>query len=84
MAILSGMCNRDNFQSRNSLKHIYQYSRSSLKFHFIKSNSHDILVLCETNLEDSIDFSNFPVMDYFSLIRKDSFTHMHLAVYMKE
>ena len=52
---------------------------------FFESNSPDILALCETNLNDSIDSINFSVMDYLPLIQKDSITHMHgLAVYMKE
>ena len=52
---------------------------------FLESNSPDILALCETNLDDSIDSGNFSVRDYLSLIRKDSSTHMHgLAVYVKE
>ena len=38
-----------------------------------------------TNLDDSVDSSNFSVTGYLSLIRKDSITHMHgLAVYIKE
>ena len=42
-------------------------------------------MLCETNLDDSIDSGNFCVRDYLPLIRKDSSTHMHgLAVYVKE
>ena len=45
----------------------------------------DILSLCETNLNDSIDSSNFSVRGYLSLIRKDSSTHMQgLTVYVKE
>ena len=52
---------------------------------FLKSNSPDILVLCETNLDDSIDSGNFSVRSYLPLIRKDYSTHMHgLAVYVKE
>ena len=52
---------------------------------FHESNSPDILVLCETNLEDSVDSSNFTVRVYLLLIQKDSFTRMHgLAVYVKE
>ena len=52
---------------------------------FLESNSPDILALCETNLDDSIDSGNFSVRGYLSLIRKDSSTHMHgLAVYVKE
>ena len=45
----------------------------------------EILALCETNLDDSIDFGNFSVRGYLPLIWKDSSTHMHgLAVYIKE
>ena len=52
---------------------------------FLKSNSPDILVLCETNLDGSIDSGNFSVRGYLPLIRKDYSTHMHgLAVYVKE
>ena len=52
---------------------------------FPESNSPDILALCETNLDDSIDSGNFSVRGYLSLIQKDSSTHMHgLAVYVKE
>ena len=43
------------------------------------------LLLCETNLNDSIDFDNFSVRGYLPLIQKDSNTHMHnLVVYVKE
>ena len=42
-------------------------------------------LLYETNLDDSIDSSNFFVRGYLPLIRKYSITHMHgLAVYVKE
>ena len=52
---------------------------------FLESNSPDILALCETNLDDSIDSGNFSVRGYLPLIQKDSTTHMHgLAVYVKE
>ena len=52
---------------------------------FLESNSPDILALCETNLDDSIDSGNFSVRGYLPLIRKDSSTHMHsLTVYVKE
>ena len=52
---------------------------------FLKSNSFDILALCETNLEDSIDAGNFSLEVYLPLTRKDSSIHMHgLAVYVKE
>ena len=52
---------------------------------FLESNSPDILAVCETNLDDSIDLGNFSVRGYLPLIRKDSGTLMHsLAVYVKE
>ena len=52
---------------------------------FLESNSPDILVPCETNLDDSIDSRNFSVRGYLPLVGKDSDTHMHgLAVYGKE
>ena len=42
-------------------------------------------LLCETNLDDSIDSGNFSVRGYLPLIRKDSSTHKHgLIVYVKE
>ena len=41
---------------------------------FLESNSPDILALCETNLDDSIDSGNFSVRCYLPLIRKDSGT----------
>ena len=42
-------------------------------------------LLCETNLDDSIDPGNFSVRGYLPLIPKDSSTHMNgLAVYVKE
>ena len=43
-------------------------------------------LLCETNLDDSIDSgNNFFVKSLLSLTRKDSSTHIHgLAVYVKE
>ena len=52
---------------------------------FPESNSPNILALCETNLDDSIDSGNLSVRGYLSLIQKDSSTHVHgLAVYVKE
>ena len=52
---------------------------------FLESKSTDILALCETNLNGSIDSGNFFVRGYLALIRKDSSTHMHgLPVYVKE
>ena len=52
---------------------------------FLESNSADILALCESNLDDSIDSGNFSVRGYLPLIRKDSSTYMHgLAGFVKE
>ena len=61
--------------------------RPSFKFCecFLESNSPEILALCETNLDDSIDSGNFSMRGYLPLIWKDSSTHMHgLSVYIKE
>ena len=90
MTILSKACKPDNFESHNSLKLSFTNIRG-LRSNFVdcesflESNSPDILALCETNLDDSIDSGNFSVRGYLPLIRKDSSTHMHgLAVYVKE
>ena len=90
MAILSKGCKPDNFESHNSLKLSFTNVRG-LRSNFVdcesflESNSPDILVLCETNLDDSIDSGNFSVRGYLPLIRKDSSTHIYgLAVYVKE
>ena len=89
MAILSRACKPDNFESHNSLKLSFTNIRG-LRSNFVdcesflESNSPDILALCETNLDDSIDSGNFSVRGYLPLIQKDSGTHMHgLAVYVK-
>ena len=51
----------------------------------LESNSPNILALCETNLDDSIDSGNFSMRGYLPLIQKDSSTYMHgLAGYVKE
>ena len=90
MAISSKACKPDNFESRNSLKlsftNTWDLPSNFVDCEsFLESNSPDILVLCETNLDDSIDSGNFSVRGYLPLIRKDSSTHMHgLAVYVKE
>ena len=44
-----------------------------------------MLVLSETNLDDSNGSGNFSVRGYLPLIQKVSVTHMHgLTVYVKE
>ena len=90
MAILSKACKPDNLESGNSLMLNFTNIRG-LRSNFVDcesylgSNSPDILALCETILDDSIDSGNFSVRGYLPLIRKDSSTHMHgLAVYVKE
>ena len=88
MAILSKVHKQGNFESQNSLKlsSINVWGSHSnfvgCKF-FLKSNSPNILALRETNLGDSIDFSNFSVRSYLPLIRKDSLTNGP-AVYVKD
>ena len=73
MAILSEACKPDNFESRNSLKLSFTNIRG-LRSNFVdcesflESNSPDILVLCETNLDGSIDSGNFSVRGYLPLI----------------
>ena len=90
MAILSKACKPDNFESHNSLKlSLTNIRRLCSTFvdceSFLESDSPEILALCETNLDDSIDSGSFSVRGYLPLIRKDSSTHMHgLAVYVKE
>ena len=90
MAILSKACKTDNFESHNSLKLSFTNIRGlCLNFvdceSFLESNPPEIIALCETYLDDSIDSGNFSVRGYLPLIRKDSSTHMHgLAVYVKE
>ena len=70
MAILSKACKPDNFESHNSLK--LSFANIRLNFvdceSFLESNSPDILDLCETNLDDSIDSGNFSVRSYLPLI----------------
>ena len=73
MTILSKACSPDNFESHNSLKPSFMDIQGlRLNFvdckSFLESNSPDILALCETNLDDSINFGNFFVKDYLPLI----------------
>ena len=90
MAILSKVCKPDNFEPHNSLKlsfmNIWGLHSNLVDWEsFLRSNFPDILALCETNLDDSIDSGNFSVRAYLPLIRKDSSTYMHgLAAYVKE
>ena len=88
--MLSKGCKPDNFEQRNSLELIFTNIRG-LRSNFVECesflepNTPDILALCKTNLDYSIDSGNFFVRVYLPLIWKDSFNHMHgLAVYVKE
>ena len=87
MAILSKAC---NFELHNSLKlnftNAWCLRSNFVDFEsFLESNSPDILAVCETNLDDSIDSGSFSMRGYLPLIRKDSSTRMQcLAVYVKE
>ena len=73
MTILSKACKPDNFESQNSLKLSFmniQGLRSNFVDceSFLASNSPDILALCETNLDDSIDSGSFSVRGYLPII----------------
>ena len=82
MAVLSKGCKPDNFELHNSLKLSFTNIRD-LRSNFVEcesfleSNYPDILALCETNLDDSIDSGNFSVKGSLPLIQKYSITHMH-------
>ena len=92
MAILSKGCRPNDFESYNSLKisftNIWGICSNFVEHECgtnLESNSPDILALCETSLNDSIDSGNFSVRYYLPLIWKDSINHTHgLAVYVKE
>ena len=63
MAILSEGCKLDKFEPHNSLKLSFTNILGlCLNFvrceSFLESNSPDILALCETNWDDSIDSGN--------------------------
>ena len=62
-------CKPDNFKLHYSLKLRFMniwglYSNFVNCKSFLESNSPGILALCETNLNDSIDFDNFSVRGY--------------------
>ena len=77
---ISRACKPDNFELHNSLKlsftNIRGFRSNFVDWEsFLESNSADILALCETNVDSSIDSVNFFVTGYLPLIRKDSSTH---------
>ena len=82
MIILSKGCKPDNFELHNCLKLSFTniwvfYSNFVDCGSFLESNSPDILALCETDLDDSIDSGNFLVRGYLPLTQKDSTTPIH-------
>ena len=89
MAILSKWCKPGNFEPHNSLKlsftNISGFHSSFVKCEsFLESNCLDILVLCEINLDDSINSAHFSVRGYLPIIWKDSITYMHgVTIYVK-
>ena len=86
IAILSNGCKPDNFDVKLSFTNIWSLGSNFVESKsFLESNSPDILDLCKTNLDDSVDSGNFSVRGYLPLIQKDSITHMHgLAAYFNE
>ena len=72
MAILSKGCKPDNFEP-HTLKVSFKDIRGiHLNFveceSFLESDSPDFLTLCETTLNDLIDFDNFSLRGYLPLI----------------
>ena len=73
MVISSKACKPDNIKWHNSLNLSFTNIRGLHSNFvdcesFLESNSPDILALCETNLDDSIDSGNFSVRGYLPLI----------------
>ena len=71
MTILSRRCKPDNFESHNSLKLSFTDTWGlCLNFvdckSFLKSNCPETLAICETNLDDSFDSSNFFVRGHLA------------------
>ena len=69
MGILSKGCEPDNFKSYNSLKlgitNIWDICSHFVECEsFLESNSPDILAVCVTNFDDSIDLGKFYVRGY--------------------
>ena len=80
MAVLSEGCKPDNFESHNSLKLSFTNIWGNISNFvecepFLESNSPDILALCETNWDDSIDSGNNSVRGYFPLVREYCYSY---------
>ena len=81
MVILPKGCKPDNFELHNPVKISFRNIRGLCSNFvdcesFLESNCPDILALCETNLDDSVDCGNLSVWGYLPLIRKDFATHV--------
>ena len=82
MAILSKGCKPDNFESRNSLKLSFTNIQGLCSNFvdsesFLKSNSLDILALCETNLNDSTDSGNFSLIQNPLILQSKKFHYSY-------
>ena len=77
MAMLSKVRKLKNFSSRNSLK----LSSSNIRSNFfgyeslLQSDSPNTFDLCEINLKDSIDFSNFSVRGHLAIFQRDRYSY---------
>ena len=85
LAILSKVSKPDNSESQKSLKfsfsNFWEFRSDFVGCEsFLEPDSLDILALCETNLEDSIDSSRISVRGSLALIWKDSVTHMQFCI----
>ena len=74
MVILSKGCKPDKLEPHPSLKISFTNIRGLFSNFFecesfLESNFPDILALCVTNLDDSIDSGNFFVKGYLAFIR---------------
>ena len=88
MAISSKGYKRDNFEPHNSLNIPLQIFKTFVLIFFnvnpTLNQTPDILALCETNLDDSIDSGNFSLRGCLPLVQKGSVTHIcGLTVYVK-
>ena len=91
MTILLKGCIPDNFESSNFLKFSFKniwglHAKFGYCESFLESNSPDILTLCETHLDGSINSGNFCVRGWLSFINLKglSYSYDSLAVNVME
>ena len=82
MVILSNACKPENFESHNSLKLNFMNIRglhsNFVDYEsFLESNSPDILVVCETNMDDSIDSGNLFLCERLSSFNLKGFCYTY-------